>query len=79
MYCYTGNIRNYPNSNKMFKEKFGSHSSKTFDRFTTKTAAIRTTHAIRVAQQSGDSIVYSERKRNEETRGVSLTKFTANR
>ena len=36
MYDYTGNIWSHPNSNKMFKEKFGCHSRKTLDRFRTK-------------------------------------------
>ena len=36
MYYYTSNTWSHPNSNKIFKEKFGSRSSKTFDRLTTK-------------------------------------------
>jgi hypothetical protein len=36
MYGYTGNNWNHRNSNKSFKEKFGSHIGKAFNRFTTK-------------------------------------------
>jgi hypothetical protein len=36
MYDYTSNIWSYWNSNKKLKEKFGSCTVKTFDRFTTK-------------------------------------------
>jgi hypothetical protein len=36
IYDYTGNNWSHWNSNKMFKEKFVSHSSKTVSTFTTK-------------------------------------------
>ena len=36
IYDYTGNNLSHLNSNEKFKEKFGSCSGKTFDRFTTK-------------------------------------------
>ena len=36
MYDYTSNKWSQQNSNKRFKEKFGSHTRKTFNRFTTK-------------------------------------------
>jgi len=36
MYNYPGNHWSHWNSNKKFKEKFGSHTKKTFSRFTTK-------------------------------------------
>jgi hypothetical protein len=36
MYDYTGNNWGHWNSNKRFKEEFGSHTRKTFNRFTTK-------------------------------------------
>jgi hypothetical protein len=36
MYDYTGNNWNHRNSNKRFKEKFGSHIRKAFNRFTIK-------------------------------------------
>jgi hypothetical protein len=36
MYHYTSYNWSHWNSNKMFKEKFGSGTRKTFDRFTTK-------------------------------------------
>jgi hypothetical protein len=32
----TGNNRSHRNSNKLFKETFGSHTRKTFNRFTTE-------------------------------------------
>jgi hypothetical protein len=35
MYDYTDNSRSHRNNNKRFKETFGSHTRKTFDRFTT--------------------------------------------
>ena len=34
MYDYTGNNRSHWKSNKRFKEQFGSHTRKTFNRFT---------------------------------------------
>jgi hypothetical protein len=36
MYDYTASNWSHRNSNKRFKEKFGSHTRKTFNRFTTK-------------------------------------------
>jgi hypothetical protein len=36
MYDYTSNNWSHWNSNKKFKEKFGSHTKKTFHRFTKK-------------------------------------------
>ena len=36
MYDYTSNNWSHRNSNKRFKEKFGSHTRKTFSRVTTK-------------------------------------------
>jgi hypothetical protein len=33
---YTGNNRSHGNNNKRFKDKCGSHTSQTFNRFTTK-------------------------------------------
>jgi len=36
MYGYISNNWNHWNSNEKFKEKFGSCTGKTFDRFTTK-------------------------------------------
>ena len=36
MYDYTGNNWSHLNGNKRFKEKFASHTKKTFNRFTTK-------------------------------------------
>jgi len=36
MYDYTSNNRSHWNSNEKLKEKFGSCTGKTFDRFTTK-------------------------------------------
>jgi hypothetical protein len=36
MYDYTGNNCSHRNSNKRFKGKYGSHTKKTFNIFTTK-------------------------------------------
>jgi hypothetical protein len=36
MYNYTGSNWSHWNSNKRFKEKFGSHTRKTFSRYTTE-------------------------------------------
>jgi hypothetical protein len=41
MYDYTGNKWSHRNSNKRFEEKFGSHSGKAFNRFTTKDSYTR--------------------------------------
>lgn len=62
MYGYTGNIWSHPNSNKMFKEKFDSHSRKTLDKFRTKDSCIQNHTVMRAVQQSGNSNVYSERR-----------------
>jgi len=47
MYDYTSNNWSHWNSNKKLKEKFGNCTRKTFDRFTTKTAILGTSHIIR--------------------------------
>jgi hypothetical protein len=44
---YTSNNWSHWNSNKKLKEKSGSCTRKTFDRFTTKTAVLGTSHIIR--------------------------------
>jgi hypothetical protein len=36
MYDFTGNNWSHQNNNKRYKEKFGRHSIKVFNRFTTK-------------------------------------------
>ena len=36
MYDYTGNIWSHRNSNRRFREQFGSQNRRTFNRFTTK-------------------------------------------
>jgi hypothetical protein len=41
VYEYTGKYGSHWNSNKSFKEKFGSHARKTFNRFTTKDSYAR--------------------------------------
>jgi hypothetical protein len=41
MYDYTGNSLCHRNSNKQFKEKFGSHTIEIFNRLTTKDSYIR--------------------------------------
>jgi len=51
MYDCTGNNWSHWNSNKRLKEKFGSCTRKTFDRFTTKTAVTGTSHIIRKVLQ----------------------------
>ena len=45
MYDYTNN-RSHWNSNEKLKEKFGSCTRKTFDRFIKKTAILGTSHII---------------------------------
>jgi hypothetical protein len=52
MYDYNGNNWSHRNSNKRFKEKFGNHARKTFNRFTTKTALLGTSHVICKVLQS---------------------------
>jgi len=44
IYDYISNNWSHWNSNEKLKEKFGSYTRKTFDRFTTKTAILRTSH-----------------------------------
>jgi hypothetical protein len=53
MYDYTSNKWSHWNSNKKLKEKYGSCTSKTFDRFTTKDykAILGTSHIIRKVLQ----------------------------
>jgi len=51
MYDYTGNNWSHRNGNKRFKEKFGSHTRKTFSRYTTKTAVLGTSHIMRKVLQ----------------------------
>jgi hypothetical protein len=51
MYDYTGNNWSHWNSNEKLKETFGSRTGKTFDRFTTKTAVLGTSHIIRKVLQ----------------------------
>jgi hypothetical protein len=41
VYEYTGKNGSHWNSNKSFKEKFGSHARKAFNRFTTKDSYAR--------------------------------------
>jgi hypothetical protein len=41
MYDYIGNNWSHQNSNNRFKEKLGSHATKTFSKFTTKDSYIR--------------------------------------
>jgi len=51
MYDCTGNNWSHWNSNEKLKEKFGSCTRNTFDRFTTKTAILGTSHIIRKVLQ----------------------------
>jgi hypothetical protein len=51
MYDYTSYNWNHWNSNEKLKEKFGSGTRKTFDRFTTKEAILGTSHIIRKVLQ----------------------------
>jgi hypothetical protein len=48
---YTCNNWSHWNSNSSFKEKFGSHTRETSNRFTTKTTIIGTSHIIRKVLQ----------------------------
>jgi hypothetical protein len=48
---YTSNNWSHWNSNEKLKEKFGSYTRKTFDRFTTKAAVLGTLHIIRKVLQ----------------------------
>jgi hypothetical protein len=51
MYDYTSNNWSHWNSNEKLKEKFGSGTRKTFNRFTTKAAILGTSHIIRKVLQ----------------------------
>ena len=51
MYDYTNNNWSHWNSNEKLKEKFGSCTGKTLDRFVTKTAILGTSHIIRKVLQ----------------------------
>jgi hypothetical protein len=48
---YTSNKWSHWNCNEKLKEKFGSCTRKTFDRFTTKEAILGTSHIIRKVLQ----------------------------
>jgi hypothetical protein len=68
MYDYTGSIWSHQNSNKRFKEKSGSHTMKTFNRLTTKTAVLVTSHIIQKVLQSerwASQLVEEEKYRGE--------------
>ena len=56
-YCNTSNNWNHWNSNEKLKEKFGICTSKTLNRFTTKTAILGTSHIIRKVLQCEDWIL----------------------
>ena len=49
---YTSNIWSHWNNNEKLKEKFGSCTRKTFDRFATKAAVLGTSHIIQKVLQS---------------------------
>jgi hypothetical protein len=51
IYHYTSNNWSHWNSKEKLKEKFGSYTRKTFDRFTIKTAILGTSHIIRKVLQ----------------------------
>jgi hypothetical protein len=51
MYDYTNSNWSHWNSNEKLKEKFGSCTRKTLDRFTTNTAILGTSHIIRKVLQ----------------------------
>jgi len=51
MYDYTSNNWSHWNSNEKLKEKSGSGTRKTFDRFNTKTAILGKSHIIRKVLQ----------------------------
>ena len=51
MYDYTSNNWSHWNSNEKLKEKSGSCTRKTFDRFTTKDSYLGTSHIIRKGLQ----------------------------
>jgi hypothetical protein len=52
MYDYTGNNWSHRNTNKRFKETFGSHNRKIFSRFAKQTAVLGASHIIRNVLQS---------------------------
>jgi hypothetical protein len=51
MYDYTSNNWSHWNSNEKLKEKFSRYTRNTFDRFTTQTAVLGTSHIIRKVLQ----------------------------
>ena len=51
MYDYTSNSWSHRKGKEKLKEKFGSCTRKTFDRFTTKTAILGTSHIMRKVLQ----------------------------
>ena len=51
MQDYTSKNWSHWNSNEKLKEKFESCTRKTFDRFTTKTATLGTSHVLRKVLQ----------------------------
>ena len=52
MYDYTSDNWSHWNSNEKLKEKYGSCTRKSFDRFATKTAILGTSHIVRKVLQS---------------------------
>jgi hypothetical protein len=53
MHVYTSNNWSHWGCNEKLKEKFGNYTRKTFDRFTTATAVLETSHIIRKVLQCG--------------------------
>ena len=51
VYGHTGNNWSHRNRNRRFKEKFGSHARRTFDRFSAKTDVLGTARIIRKVLQ----------------------------
>jgi hypothetical protein len=51
-YGYTSNNWSHQNSNRIFKEKFGSYTRKTFSRYTKKTAVLAPSHTVQKVLQS---------------------------
>jgi hypothetical protein len=47
IFDYIGNNWSYRKSEERFKEEFGSHTRKTFNRLTTETAVLGNSHVIR--------------------------------
>ena len=64
MYDYTSNNWSHRNSNESFKEKFVSHTGKTFNRFTTKDSYTwNITHNIqKVLQSENGSLSIGDRR-----------------